>query len=97
MANKTTANWTQGNSDTPREKRVVHTRKNTTFAVWQSMLVDELARLMAVNLKPTPLSALHAWEGDETPSSYAYILWKREQRAEDRRLNPQHFCNSFFD
>jgi len=87
MANKTTPNWSQ-RIEEKRPGSVVYTRKNTTLELWKKMVVEELAKLSATNLTLNQLSALHAWEGDATPSSYAYILWQREVRAEDKRRNP---------
>lgn len=52
------------------------------------MVIAELVRYSAKNLTLNKLAALHAWELDSTPSSYAYTLWQREVRAEDKRRNP---------
>jgi hypothetical protein len=87
MANKTTANWSQ-RVEGPRPVAVVYTRKNTPLEEWKKMVVEELIKLSADNLVLHPLAALHAWEFDATPASYAYTLWNRATRAEDRRRNP---------
>lgn len=87
MANKTTANWSQ-RVEGPRPVAVVHTRKNTPLEEWKKMVVTELIKLSADNLVLHPLAALHAWEFDATPGSYAYTLWNRAARAENKRRNP---------
>ena len=87
MASKTTPNWSQ-RIEEKRTSSVVYTRKNTTLEDWKTMVVEELTKRKASNLVLDRLGALHAWEGDATPSSYAYILWQREVRAEDKRRNP---------
>lgn len=87
MANKTTANWSQ-RVEGPRPVAVVYTRKNTSLDVWKKMAIEELVKCSAVNLTLSNLSALHAWETDDTPHNYAYTLFMREQRAENRRINP---------
>lgn len=87
MASKTTPNWSQ-RVEEKRPTSVVYTRKNTPFETWKQMVVEELTKRSADNLVLNQLAALHAWEGDATPSSYAYILWQREVRAEDKRRNP---------
>lgn len=86
MANKTTANWSQGIEE-KRPTSVVYTRKNTSLNEWKQMVVKELTKHPAVNIKLNQLAALHAWEEESTPSSYAYILWQREVRAKDRAEN----------
>jgi hypothetical protein len=86
MANKTTANWTQYVGE-KRPTSVVYTRKNTPLNEWKEMVVKELVKISAVNLKLNLLSALHSWENDNTPYSYAYILWQREVRAKNREEN----------
>ena len=87
MASKTTPNWSQ-RVEEKRPTSVVYTRKNTPLNEWKQMVVEELTKRSAANLTLDRLSALHAWEGDATPSSYAYTLWQREVRAEDKRRNP---------
>ena len=87
MASKTTPNWSQ-RVEEKRPTSVVYTRKNTPLETWKEMVVEELAKRSASNLTLDRLGALHAWEGDATPSSYAYTLWQREVRAEDKRRNP---------
>lgn len=87
MASKTTPNWSQ-RIEEKRPTSIVYTRKNTTLEDWKAMVVVELTNRKASNLVLDRLGALHAWEGDATPSSYAYTLWQREVRAEDKRRNP---------
>ena len=87
MASKTTPNWSQ-RIEEKNPTSIVYTRKNTTLEDWKQMVVAELVRLSAKNLTLNQLAALHAWEFDSTPSSYAYTLWQREVRAEDKRRNP---------
>jgi len=87
MSSKTTPNWSQ-RIEEKRPTSVVYTRKNTSLDAWKQMVVEELTKLSVSNLTLDRLSALHAWEGDATPSSYAYTLWQREVRAEDKRRNP---------
>jgi hypothetical protein len=67
---------------------MVYTRKNTPLNEWKQMVVEELMKRSAANLELNQLAALHAWEGDATPSSYAYTLWQREVRAADKLRNP---------
>jgi len=86
MASKTTPNWSQ-RIEERRPTSVVYTRKNTPLEPWKEMVVEELVKRSASKLTLDPLGALHAWEGDATPASYAYTLWQREVRAEDRRRN----------
>ena len=51
--------------------RVVHTRKNTTFADWRKMVVEELAK-NGVNINDVPaLRIQHAYEFDEVPAFWA--------------------------
>ena len=88
MASKTTPNWSQNLIKDKKPPAVVYTRKNTTLEAWKVMVVEELTKRSAKNLELNQLAALHAWEGDATPSSYAYTLWQREVRAEDKRRNP---------
>jgi len=88
MASKTTPNWSQNLIKEKKPPAVVYTRKNTTLEAWKAMVVEELTKRSAKNLELNQLAALHAWEGDATPSSYAYTLWQRELRAEDKRRNP---------
>jgi hypothetical protein len=87
MASKTTPNWSQ-RVEEKNPITIVYTRKNTTLADWKAMVVKELKRYSVTNQTLNPLAALHAWELDNTPGSYAYTLWQREVRAEDRRRNP---------
>ena len=87
MARKTTPNWSQ-RIEEKLHTSVVYTRKNTPLDTWKQMVVEELTKRKASNLVLNQLAALHAWEGDATPSSYAYTLWQREVRAEDKRRNP---------
>jgi hypothetical protein len=87
MASKTTPNWSQRIEEI-RPTSVVYTRKNTSLEDWKVMVVEELVRRSAKNLTLNQLAAQHAWELDSTPSSYAYTLWQREVRAEDKRRNP---------
>ena len=87
MASKTTPNWSQ-RIEEKLPTSVVYTRKNTPLDAWKQMVVEELTKRSADNLVLNQLAALHAWEGDATPSSYAYILRQREVRAEDKRRNP---------
>jgi hypothetical protein len=61
---------------------------NTSLEDWKKMVVEELVRYSVSNLTLNKLGSLHAWEGGDTPSSYAYTLWQREVRAEDKRRNP---------
>ena len=86
MASKTTPNWSQ-RVEEKRPTSVVYTRKNTPLNEWKQMVVEELTKRSA-NTELNQLAALHAWEGDATPPSYAYTLWQREVRAEDKRRNP---------
>ena len=86
MASKTTPNWSQ-RVEEKRPTSVVYTRKNTPLNEWKQMVVEELTKRSA-NTELNQLAALHAWEGDATPYSYAYTLWQREVRAEDKRRNP---------
>ena len=87
MASKTTPNWSQ-RIEEKMPTSVVYTRKNTPLDAWKQMVVEELIKKSAVNLELNQLAAKHAWELDGTPSSYAYTLWQREVRAEDKRRNP---------
>lgn len=49
----------------------VHTRKNTTFADWRAMVVEELAKNgIDINNVP-PLRIQHAYEFDEVPAFWA--------------------------
>lgn len=49
----------------------VHTRKNTTFADWRKMVVEELAKNgVDINSVP-PLRIQHAYEFDEVPAFWA--------------------------
>ena len=93
MASKNTPNWSQ-RVEGPRHVAVVYTRKNTTLVEWKKMVVEELARLSASDIELQPLATLHAWEFDATPASYAYTLWNRAARAEDRRRNPNGSKNT---
>lgn len=87
MASKTTPNWSQNIIKEKKTPAVVYTRKNTTLEAWKAMVVEELVKRSA-NTELNQLAALHAWEGEATPSSYAYTLWQREVRAADKRRNP---------
>ena len=87
MSSKTTPNWSQ-RIEEKLPTSMVYTRKNTTLEAWKAMVVEELTRQSASNLVLNRLGALHAWEGDATPGSYAYTLIQREVRAEDKRRNP---------
>jgi hypothetical protein len=87
MASKTTPNWSQ-RIEEKNSTSVVYTRKNTSLETWKQMVIQELRRHSVTNLELNQLAALHAWEGDATPYSYAYTLWQREVRAEDKRRNP---------
>ena len=87
MASKTTPNWSQ-RIEEKHPTSVVYTRKNTSLETWKKMVVEELVRYSVADLSLNKLAALHAWEGDATPSSYAYTLWQREVRAADKRRNP---------
>ena len=86
MANKTTPNWTQ-RVEGPRPVAVVYTKKNTSLDEWKKMAVEELVKCSASNLSLNTLSALHAWEFGDTPHNYAYTLWKREYRQQNRINN----------
>jgi len=88
MASKTTPNWSQNIIKERKPPAVVFTRKNTTLEAWKAMVIEELVKLSVTNLTLDKLGALHAWELDGTPHSYAYILWQRQIRAEDKRRNP---------
>jgi len=88
MASKTTPNWSQNLIKDKKPPAVVFTRKNTPLEAWKVMVVEELTKRSVKNLELNQLAALHAWEGEATPSSYAYTLWQREIRAEDKRRNP---------
>jgi hypothetical protein len=87
MSSKTTPNWSQ-RLEERRPTSVVYTRKNTSLEDWTRMVIEELEKRSLVDFKLNTLSTKHAWEGDATPSSYAYTLWQREVRAEDKRRNP---------
>jgi hypothetical protein len=75
------------------EKRVVHTRINTTFDKWREMVLVEYAKLDVNPATVTQLRELHAWEGGDTTQGWATHVWHnnklRERSKEIRMLNPE--------
>lgn len=71
--------------------RVVHTRKNTTFAVWRQMTAEALAQ-EGINIDDVPkLRIQHAYEFDEVPQfwakNYADKLRAQANTAMTNKLN----------
>jgi 3-methyladenine DNA glycosylase AlkC len=84
MAAKTTANWSQGNSNNETVRRVVHTCANTPLPQWKEMVKTELEGSEVIFESLTVLSLLHAWENGDTPYSYAYTLKDRLKRQRNK-------------
>lgn len=62
-------------------KRVVYTRINTTLADWTAMLLDlcKAEDIDITNLRTIAIK--HAWEGEDTPRSFATSLKLMQDRA----------------
>ena len=86
MATKKTANWSQGNTDTPAEQRIVHTSANTSIADWKDMVRSELDGSDVVFESIPPLKFLHAWESGDTPYGFAYMVKYQQARRLNREM-----------
>jgi hypothetical protein len=75
------------------EKRVIHTRANTSFDDWRQMVLLEYAKLGVDPASVRPLREKHAWEGGDTTQGWATHVWNnnklRERSKEIKQLNPE--------
>ena len=75
------------------EKRVVHTRANTSYEKWHELVLLEYAKLGVDPSTVTALREKHAWEGGDTTQGWATHVWNnnklRERSKEIRMLNPE--------
>lgn len=64
------------------EKRIVQTRKNTSFEVWRSAVLVEFEKLGVDPAGVTHLRLLHAWEGGDTTQGFAqHVAFNNKLRA----------------
>ena len=67
--------------------RTVHTRVNTPFETWCTMVLEEFARL---EIDPSSVSALrmkHAWEGGDTTTGWAqHVFFNNKLRARTKLM-----------
>ena len=79
-------------SNNEDNRRVVHTRINTSLEDWKKLLMVEIERMKIDKDLLKPLAVQHAWEIGDTPLSYAAILKvMQNQRARNMAMKATNY------
>lgn len=76
------------------QRRVVHTRINTSLEDWKKLLLVEVDKMGVERSFLKPLSVQHAWEMGDTPVSYATVLKNMQnQRARNIAMKATNYAS----
>jgi hypothetical protein len=66
--------------------RTVYTNKNTSFADWHKMVLEEYAKLGVDPESVRPLREKHAYEGGDTTTGWAQHVWHNNKMRERTKM-----------